>query len=321
MDLGLSRLRILRELAHRGSMAAAAEALSYSPSAVSQQIAVLEREAGTALIEHVGRGVRLTSVGEVLARHAEAVLDAETAAVAAVEAARSSLAEILRVGVFSTIAAGLMPPVIAELKRRYPEIAVETREADPEVALPDVRLGHLDLAFLVDYPEASEPWPTGLTRVAIASEALQVAAPQGMLPRGPVSLGDLAELPWIVSGPETYYGRAVRAACAAAGFDPIVRHQVNEQATALAMVGAGLGITLVSDLGRIFAPPTVATVAVRGGLRRDLLLAYNPAAQQRPAIQAFVRTAVAFGTRLRGQRHTTAPQATRPPRSSPVGPT
>lgn len=295
----MSRLRILYELAHRGSMGAVAEALSYSPSAVSQQLAVLEREAGTALIEHVGRGVRLTSVGHVLAQHAEAVLDAETAAVAAVEAARNSLAELLRVGVFSTIAAGLMPPVIAELNKRYPEITVETREADPEVALPDVRLGHLDLVFLVDYPDASEPWPSGLTRVAIASEALQVAAPQGMFPGRQISLGDLAESPWIVSGPDTYYGRAVRAACARAGFDPIVRHQVNEQATALAMVGAGLGITLVSDLGRIFAPPTVATVAVRGGLRRDLLLAYNPAAQQRPAIQAFVRTAVACGRRLR----------------------
>lgn len=314
MEFGFSRLRILRELAMRGSMSAVAESLGYSPSAVSQQLAVLEREAGTALIEHVGRGVRLTPVGQVLAGHAESVLNAHTEAAAAVEDARKSLAEILRVGVFSTIAAGLMPPIIADLTRRFPELVVETREADPEIALLDVRLGHLDLAFLVDYPDASEAWPAGLSLVGIASEALKVAAPPSVLPGSRVRLIDLAELPWIVSGPETYYGRAVRAACARAGFDPIVRHQVNEQATALAMVGAGLGITLVSDLGRIFAPSSVNILSVPGGLRRELLLAYNPAAQQRPAIQAFVKTAVAAGSRLR-RRPTSQADTTSAPRT------
>lgn len=307
MEFGLMRLRVLRELAFRGSMAAVAEALGYSPSAISQQLTVLEREAGTALIEHVGRGVRLTPVGHVLARHAEAVLDAQAAAAAAVEEARDSLAEVLHVGVFSTIAAGLMPQLIADLGRRHPELAVETREADPEIALPDVRLGQLDLAFLVDYPDAPEPWPAGLHMVKIGSEALRIAAPVGSLSGTRVDLADLAELPWIVSGPETYYGRAVRAACARAGFDPIVHHQVNEQATALAMVAAGLGITLVSDLGRIFAPPTVMTLPVRGGLRRELLLAHNPAARQRPAIRAFVDTARGVGARLSNRKQVRLP--------------
>ncbi|MDQ6687336.1 MAG: LysR family transcriptional regulator, partial [Actinomycetota bacterium] len=276
MELNLTRLRMLREVAHRGSITAAARSLSYSPSGISQQIAALEHEVDAALLQRVGRGIRLTEVGRVLADHADIILDAESTALAAVESARDSFAERLKVGVFATIAAGLLPAVIAALQVNHPELEIETREVDPEDAIADIRLGHLDLAFLIDYPEASEPWPASLGVVQIGSEDFQVATPTGRLDNDRPRLSDLADFDWIISGPETYYGRAVRTACARAGFEPRVKHQVNEQATALAMVAAGLGITLMSELGRTFVPDGVQTHPLRRGLRRHLLIAHHP---------------------------------------------
>ena len=290
MELNLTRLRMLREVAHRGSITAAARSLSYSPSGISQQIAALEHEVDAALLQRVGRGIQLTEVGRVLAGHANIILDAESTALAAVESARDSFAERLKVGVFATIAAGLLPAVIAALQVNHPELEVETREVDPEDAIADIRLGHLDLAFLIDYPEASEPWPASLGVVQIGSEDFRVATPTGRLDNDRPQLRDLADLDWIISGPETYYGRAVRAACARAGFEPRVKHQVNEQATALAMVAAGLGITLMSELGRTFVPDGVQTHPLRRGLRRHLLIAHHPPSLGRPAIQAFIDT-------------------------------
>jgi DNA-binding transcriptional LysR family regulator len=288
MELNLTRLRMLREVAHRGSITAAAHSLSYSPSGISQQIAALEHEVGAALLERVGRGIRLTEVGRVLAGHAEIILDAEGAALAAVESARDSYAGRLKVGVFATVAAGLLPAVIAALEADHPELVIETREVDPEDAIADVRLGHLDAAFLIDYPEASEPWPASLSVVQIGSEDFQVATRAGRLDNDRPQLSDLADLDWIISGPQTYYGRAMRTACARAGFEPRIRHQVNEQATALAMVAAGLGITLMSELGRTFVPEGVETHPLRGGLRRHLLIAHHPASLSRPAMGAFI---------------------------------
>jgi len=290
MELNLTRLRMLREVAHRGSITAAARSLSYSPSGISQQIAALEHEVGAALLERIGRGVRLTEVGRVLAGHAEIILDAEGAALAAVASARDSFAERLKVGVFATVAAGLLPGVISALEVSHPELEIETREVDPEDAIADIRLGHLDLAFLADYPEASEPFPASLRLVQIGSEDFQVATLAGQLETDRPQLRDLADLEWIISGPETYYGRAVRTACARAGFEPRVRHQVNEQATALAMVAAGLGITLMSELGRTFVPSGVETHPLRRGLQRHLLIAHHPASLGRPAIRAFIDT-------------------------------
>jgi DNA-binding transcriptional LysR family regulator len=297
MELNLTRLRMLREVAHRGSITAAAQSLSYSPSGVSQQVAALEHEVGAALLERVGRGIRLTEVGRVLAGHAEIILDAESTAVAALVSARNSFAERLKVGVFATVAAGLLPAVITALEVNHPELEIETREVDPEDAIADIRLGHLDLAFLIDYPDASEPWPASLGVVKIGSEDFQVATPAGQLDNHRPRLSDLADLDWIISGPETYYGRAVRTACARAGFEPRIKHQVNEQATALAMVAAGLGITLMSELGRTFVPDGVETYPLQRGPRRHLLIALQPSSQGRPAIRAFIDTVLRAQTR------------------------
>jgi DNA-binding transcriptional LysR family regulator len=293
MDLGLRRLRILREVASRGGVTAAAEALHYSPSGVSQQLAALEKEVGAPLFERLGRGLRITDVGRVLLEHADVLLTAERAAQAAVEDVRGTMSAPLTVGVFATVAAGLVPHLVADLRFSTPDLRLRTREVDPEDALPELHLGHLDLAFLIDYPDATEPWPTSVTLHRIGTDSLRLAAPPGLLPRRrTVPLASLSDTPWVLSGSHTYYGRAVRAACRRAGFEVEVTHEVDEQATALAMVRAGLGVTLVSELALDdTTTPGVDVHRLVEPVRRQILVAHDVATTARPAVRAFVRSA------------------------------
>lgn len=293
MDLGLRRLRTLREVADHGGVTAAAAAMHYSPSGISQQMAALEEEIGAPVLERSGRGVQLTAVGQVLLEHAVILLDAEQEARCAVERARDSLAVELNVGVFCTVAAGLVPFIVGDLAARHPHVRLRTRETDPDLAALELRHGHLDVAFLVDYPDAAEPWRGGIAITPAGLDTLSLAAPLGWFDPGVVDLADLADHDWIVSGPRNYYGRAVRSACRHAGFEPRITHQVDEQPTALAMVAAGLGITLVSDLGRSFLPASgVDTHPLGSPLRRHIVVGNDESASGRPAISAFVDSAV-----------------------------
>lgn len=292
MDLELKKLRILREVAHRGGVTAAAESLRYSPSGISQQLAALEREVGAPLFERLGRRMRITDVGRVLLRHADLLLSAEQAALADLEFARRTLSGTLNVGVFATVAAGLVPHIVDDLAERAPELQLRTREVDPENAVSELHLGHLDLAFLIDYPDAEEPWPATLALHPVGSDSFRIAAPAGRFSRRTLSLSALADEPWIVSGPHTYYGRAIRAACRRAGFELRAIHEVDEQATALAMVTAGLGVTFVSELGIGVMPVgRVQLHRLAEPPRRRVLVAHDSATGARRTVQTFLRSA------------------------------
>lgn len=292
MELNLRRLRILREVAHHGGVSVAAREMHYSPSGISQQMTALEQDIGAPVLERRGRGIGLTEVGRVLLEHAEILLAAEADAQTAIEQTRDTLAVELTVGVFSTVAAGLVPRIVDDLARRHPQVRLRTREIDPDDAGIQLRHAHLDLAFLIDYPDATEPWAPGITIVPATRDALHLAVPTGRFPPAKVRLADLADQDWVMSGPRTYYGRAVRTACRQAGFDIRITHEVDEQATALRMVAAGLGITLVSDLGRAFLPDAgVDVLDLTRPLRRQLLLAHADGSADRPAIRAFLNSA------------------------------
>ena len=319
MELGLRRLRILREVADHGGVTAAAAAMRYSPSGISQQMAALEGEIGAPVLERSGRGVQLTQVGRVLLEHAEILLHAEREACCAVEQARDNMAVELGVGVFCTVAASLVPYIVTDLAAQHPHVHLETREVDPDRAALEVRHGHLDVAFLIDYPDAAEPWRSGTAITPVGLDTLHLAAPAGWFDQGVVELATLADQDWIMSGPDNYYGRAMRSACQRAGFEPRTTHQVDEQPTALAMVAAGLGITLMSDLGRSFLPTHgVDTHQLSVPVRRQILVGHDEAASGRPAVAAFVgsalRAASAAGLSLPGPR---PGQAQRRPASRP----
>ncbi len=300
MKLSLQRLRALREVARTGGVVAAAEALHYSPSAVSQQLDTLSAEIGAPVLERVGRGVRLTDVGRALDEHAEVLLAAEQRAIATIEQARQGLAARLRVGVFTTAAGSLLPAVLNDLAQRYPGIVLESEEVELEDAVDGLHDGHLDLALMLDYPDAPEPWSPELSVVPIGIDEINLAAPAGSGFQHGVALAELDNEDWILSGVHTYYGRAMRAACRTAGFEPAVRHRLDGIATALAMVAAGLGVTLASNLGRACSPPSeVETIRLHKPLQRTIVIVQLPHTAQRPTVgvvhEAFVRAAMDHG--------------------------
>jgi DNA-binding transcriptional LysR family regulator len=299
MELSLRRLRILHEFARCGTITEAAAALHYTPSAVSQQLSVLQTEIGRVLLEPVGRRLQLTDLGRVLAEHAAEILDAERRARIALEQQQEVLTGTLRVGVLATIAASLVPPALTILARRHPRVVVRTREVSPEHALKSVRDGDLDLAFVLDYPDVPMSWDLGLESTVVGVEEHQLVVPSGRLPGDEsVELAELAGLDWVVSGGDTDYGRALLTVCRFAGFEPRIAHQVDEQATAMAMVAGRLGVTLVAELGLALRPQGVDVRRLRRPIERRVVLVRRQATRHRPSESAFLRCVLEAGRSL-----------------------
>ncbi|MBB1157973.1 MULTISPECIES: LysR family transcriptional regulator [Amycolatopsis] len=289
MELSLHRLRMLRELHRRGTVTAAAAALHYTASAVSQQLAQLERDVGAKLFERLGRRVQLTELGILLTEHAEEILGSVERATLALEEAQGTMSARLTAGVWASVASGLLPTALTALAADYPGIQVRTKELAPEATADAVRDGTLDLSFVIDYSDAPMEWSDGLERAVVAVERLHAAVPAGALPSATVPLDALAEHPWILASPKSHFGRAIRIACHRHGFQPKINHEVEEQSTAMAMVGAGLGVTLVSDLGlRLLRPPGIDVVALAPPLLRTVSIAYRRTEIRRPALHLVV---------------------------------
>ncbi|MEW2584535.1 LysR family transcriptional regulator [Streptomyces virginiae] len=304
--LDVRRLRLLRELARRGTIAAVAEALSFSPSAVSQQLGVLEREAGLPLLERTGRRVRLTPAGQNLVRHAEAVLERLEQADADLAEARGGLAGALRIGAFPTASRAIVPAALVALARRHPGLEPMVCETDPAAVAHALRAGDLDVALVHAYdfvPAEREP---GLTTEPLYGEAMYLAEPAAGTPGSPAAPGASGALgasgtpapdqdavlrahagsPWITATPGTLCHAMTVRACQAAGFTPRVRHQVDEFATVLALVAAGQGVAVVPQLG-VTGPADPSVRLTRLAMQRRTNLAFRSGAAAHPAVAAF----------------------------------
>lgn len=294
--LDVRRLRLLRELALRGTIAAVAEALAFSPSAVSQQLAALEREAGVPLLERTGRRVRLTPAGQNLARHAEAVLERLEQAAAELVDARQGLAGPLRIGTFPTAARAILPAALIALGRGHPGLEPMVSEIDPADVAGALRAGTLDIALIHDYdfvPRTAEP---GLATEPVCSESMYLATgltmptPSPTEPTEPAepvadrTIAGCADAIWITATPGTACHTMTVRACQAAGFTPRVRHRIDEFATVLALVAAGQGVALVPQLGAVDPPPEVVLTPVR--IRRRTMVAFRSGAGRHPAVAA-----------------------------------
>ncbi|MCF8587509.1 LysR substrate-binding domain-containing protein [Gordonia liuliyuniae] len=301
MEVTLHRLKLLRELRRRGTVRAVAEALHYSTSTVSQQLSLLEREAGADLFARHGRRIMLTEAGELLADHADEILDAVDSAGTAIESLRDGSGATLHAGVWASVATGLLPTGLSLLAERSPGIVVHSVELMPEAGSDAVRDGSLDVAFVIDYSNYAMPSSPTLTRRLVAVEQMYVAARTDALGPGPVELASIASDPWILSDARSHFGRAVRIACRNAGFEPEVRHVVGEQPTAMALAAAGLGVTLVSDLAARTAPPGVELTPLATTFERNLSLTYRIRDENRWPVRRFV-DAVVDAARAAGLR-------------------
>jgi DNA-binding transcriptional LysR family regulator len=247
--LDVRRMRVLREVAVRGSFSAAAEALSFTQSAVSQQIAALEREAGTLLVQRNARGVRLTEAGEALVRHAEAILARLAEAEAELEAIAGLRGGRLRLAAFESAAASLMPPAIAAFRAAHPGVELSLILAEPEQSAPQLRSGELDVAIGFDSRIRAEV--DGIARHHLLSDPMFLVLPaeHPLARKRHLRLADLADDPWIAGTTDCECNRLITRACAAAGFEPRIAFETDDYTAMQGFVAAGVGVSLMAELG------------------------------------------------------------------------
>ncbi|MCX5387096.1 LysR substrate-binding domain-containing protein [Streptomyces sp. NBC_00083] len=225
----LHRLRLLRELKYRGTLAAVAAALSYAPSSVSQQLSQLEAEVGVPLLERVGRRVRLTEQAEILVGHTEAVLERLDRAEAEIATSLADLTGTLRIASFQTAALALVPTALGLLRDRHPQLRVHVTQLEPESALPALQARDFDLVVAEEYPGDPAPRPADLEEEDLLDDALHLASPNAADPstRGDpaAALRRLARHPWVMEPEGTTARRWATALCRDAGFEPDVRFE------------------------------------------------------------------------------------------------
>ena len=294
MNLSLGQLATLRELARRGTMVAVADRLGYTPGAVSQQIAALEKSVNTPLIAKVGRKVVLTDAGTVLAEHAQAILAAEQAALDAVLNVRDHVAAPVLVGTFGSTAAALLPAVVARAHADYPLMRLRSCELDVDDALEAVAHGRVDAAFGLDYPSVPLPRVPGIEIVTLREERFGLAvspAAYGVRTERRMDLRDAADWIWILPPAETQYGAAMRTVCRQYGFEPVVSHEIIDTAVTLALAAQGLGVAPATDMmiGLNRSVP-ITRIALRQEIVRTVVLIRPEGSDARPTVRAVTET-------------------------------
>ncbi|MDQ1010671.1 DNA-binding transcriptional LysR family regulator [Streptomyces sp. V4I23] len=301
--LDLGRLRALHAVSVHGTVGAAAAALGYTPSAVSQQIAKLERETRTTLLERQGRGVRLTDEAQQLAATAQQLLSLVEEAEVRLEEQRGVPSGRLAVACFASAARGLMPLALADLARRHPALDARLQELDPHLSVDLVARGAIDLAVAHDWDIAPMPAPPGVEQAVIGDDLCDVLVPAGhpLAAEESVRRADLADERWITQPPGTVCHDWLMRTLRAAGHEPLIAHQAEENHTQVALVAAGLGIALVPRLGRGPLPPQVTAVRLEPVPRRRLCALWRAGAARRPAITETVRTLQRLWPRVAAQ--------------------
>ena len=290
--LNVNRLRVLREVAAHGSFSAAADALTYTQSAVSQQIAALEAEVGTSLLERRPRGVRLTPAGTALVEHAEGILarlDAAEVEVAAIAGLRGGQ---LRMASFPTAGATLMPLAIAIFRARHPDVELTLAEGDPHEIVPRLTAGEFDLALLFEFPGVGGSLTRGLDRVELLEDPMHVALPgdHPLAAKKQLRLEDLSDVAWVQTSSSSPCARHVVRSCHAAGFEPRVAFESDDYATVQGLVAAGVGVALIPELalsGGVRSDITIRELAPRSPVRR-VTAATSRAARRTPAVAAML---------------------------------
>ncbi|MDH6551132.1 LysR family transcriptional regulator [Streptomyces sp. SAI-041] len=285
----LRRLTVLRELQRRGSLARTAEALHLTPSAVSQQIAALAREAGVPLTEKEGRGVRLTGQARVLLAHADVIAAQLERARADLEAYGEGGRGSVTIGCLASGILGLLPDVLRALAERLPRVRVDVVESEPPDLFTALDAGQVDVAVAVHFAAAPPHTDVRYRRTELFTDVMDVAVPAGhrLAGRDRVSLRELAAEPWIVGDARSCVGAVARSVCAAAGFTPDIRHAVDDWSALAALVEAGRGVALIPRLVRpAYAHRDLALLTTKDGPppSRHLFAAVRTGAETDPVL-------------------------------------
>jgi DNA-binding transcriptional LysR family regulator len=257
--LHLGRLKVLCEVANRGSFSAAAESLSYTQSAVSQAIARLEAETGATLIVRDRRGVRPTDAGATLVAHAQEIFARVDAAEADLQAVLGLRGGKLRVASFPSAGATLMPLAVAEFRAGHPGVALTLAEGEPEEIAPRLRAGEFDLALLFEFPGVRERPTAGLRSTKLLDDPMHVALPaaHSLARKRALRLSDLRDEDWVQTSAASPCARHVVRSCHAAGFEPNVTFESDDYETVQGLVAAGVGVALIPRLALTNVHPGV----------------------------------------------------------------
>jgi molybdate transport repressor ModE-like protein len=250
-----ARLRTLLAIQEYGSIAAAARALAFTPPAVSQQIAALERQLGVELLNRDRRTARLTGAGTVLAAHAEQILAQLEAAEADLTQARGNIAGHLTIGVIPTIARTLLPAALSALRAAAPALDAQVHQMEPEDSLRALRRGDLDAAVAAEYQSIPQQVPAGLQRHDLFTEPVLLAVPAGHLPDHATAMSTLAHERWIAPKPGTSCFTLLERSSGIAGFTPHTVATCDDFSVTLALVGAGHGIALLPESATALQAP------------------------------------------------------------------
>jgi DNA-binding transcriptional LysR family regulator len=276
--LDLRRLRLLRELKIRGTIAAVAEALAYSSSSVSQQLSLLETEAGVPLLVKVGRRVQLTPQAEVLVTHTALLLERVELMEAELDSSLTEVRGTVRLAVFQSAALGIIPQALTLLAREYPALRVEITQREPENALFEVWARDFDLVIAEQYPGHSAPRQPDLDRVGLCHDELRLA--------GSTSLASASSRAWVMEPRGTASRHWAEQLCRTAGFEPDVRFETADLQAHIRFVESGNAVALLPDLVWGGREPSVTLTSLAGSPSREVFTSVRSASQDRPAILA-----------------------------------
>jgi DNA-binding transcriptional LysR family regulator len=292
VSLDLRRLRFLREFEERGTLAAVAAALGYSPSAVSQQLTLLGKDVGTPLFEKVGRGVRLTDAGRLLAHHARVMLSAAETAEADLAALSDDVRGTVRAGALQSAARRFLIPAVAHMMTRYPQVRVEIFELELEQALPGLRLGAVDLVIGDEYDGHPRPRPAGMRFTLLHEEPLKLVLPAThplAKGGGPVSIAKLRTEIWTASAEGTGHHAMVVGTCRSlGGYEPDLRHRSNDADVQLELVRVGAAVALMPPLTLPARDPALAVRDVAEASLKRRLMAVTRATPPASALTALL---------------------------------
>lgn len=289
--LDLHRLRLLRELALRGTVGAVAEALNYAPSTVSAQLSRLEQEAGTELLVPAGRRVRLTPAAQVLVAHAEELLNGMERAQAALAASQSEVNGTVRLSMFQTAALALLPGTLRRLRSLHPQLRVEMTQREPEIALRETWARDFDLVVAEQYPDhAVEHFPD-MEHAPLILDPLRLAVPLGDDPAFERirTLHDAASVPWVMEPAPAASRHWALQLCRQADFEPDVRYESADLQSHLQLIEAGLAVAVLPGILGGYRAPNVRWIDLPRGPHRQIFTALRRSTVHHPAAQAVRR--------------------------------
>jgi len=288
--LELRRLRLLRELERRGTIAAVAEALHFSPSGVSQQLSQLENEVGVTLLERVGRGVRLTDAARRLVQHTDAALRVLEQAEADMSTFQRRPAGIVRVAAFQTAALALVPPMLDALSE-HGALRIETTQVEPEHAVPALVARDFDVVISEQYPNVATALSDEVDRLEVCVDALELALPRDVGVAGSAGLEQAANLVWVMEPRGSMAREWAMSVCRSAGFEPDVQFESSDMLVHRELVRRGHAAAFLPRLLAQAMPADLPTTAPLGQHRRIFSLV-RQGSQHRLSIKA-VREALA----------------------------